>query len=114
MGVMAVRGIVFAAMIVIATPFSAFAQETADGPIRVRHPALASSVDRLSVQSRTFRAALDALAPTGRRAVLTTPGQVGDFDRTVLAQAFPLTDADARIDTVVVVINLELLQKLRG
>lgn len=109
-----VRGIVFAAMILIATPFSVSAQEITDGPILVRHAILASSVERIASESRTFRDALDALALTGRRAILTTPDKVNDFDRTVLAQAFPISDEHAGVDAIVVVVNLDLLQKLSG
>ena len=108
------RGIVFVAIVLIATPFAVSAQEITDGPIQVWHTALASSVDRLSADSKTFHDAVDALAVTGRRVVLTTPDKVNDFDRSVLAQAFPLGDEQLRVETVVVVVNLELLQKLSG
>ena len=114
MSIRAMRGIVVAALLLLATPFSVSAQEITDGPIQVWNSALNSSLERLSSESRTFRAALDALAGTGRRAILTTPDTMNEFDRTVLAQAFPLSDEHARVDTVVVVINLELLQKLSG
>ena len=114
MAARAMRGIVFAAIVVIATPFSVSAQEISDGPIQVWNPALASSVERLSAESPTFRAALGVLATTGRRAVIATPDQVSEFDRNTLAQAFPITGEQARVDMMVVVINLELLQKLSG
>ena len=116
MGFRAVRGFVFAAIVLVATPFSVSAQETADGPVVVWNPALAASIERLSSESRTFRDAIDAVTTTGRHAVLATPDQVKhiEFDRSVLAQAYPLTSDQSRIDTVVVVINLELLQKLSG
>src|SRR5262245_60116861 len=110
----AMRGIVFAAIVLLATPFSVSAQEITDGSLQVRHAVLASSIDRISSESRTFREAVEALALTGRRAILTTPDQVVDFDRAALAQAFPLSDERLHVDTVVVVVNLELLQRLSG
>ena len=84
MGFRAMRGIVFAAIALIATPSLVSAQEITDSPIQVRNAALTSSVERLTAASRTFREAVDALAPTGRRAILTTPDNVNDFDRNTL------------------------------
>src|SRR5262245_2745231 len=109
------RNLVFAAIVIVATPFAVSAQEATDGAILVSHAAFAASVDRLAAESRTFRDAIDAVAATGRKAVLTTPDQVSfEFDRTVLAQAYPQSDDRSRVDTIVIVINLDLLQKLSG
>jgi hypothetical protein len=108
------RGIVIAAIVVIAAPLTVCAQGITDGPIQVWNPALAASVERLSSASRTFRDALALLGGTGRHALPTTPDTVDEFDRSTLAQAFPLSDARARVETMVVVINLDLLQKLSG
>lgn len=113
MAAKAMRGIVFAA-ILIALPFSVSAQEITDGPIQVSNAALSSSLRRLTSESRTFRDAMDALAATGRRALLTTPDKVNDFDRETLAQVFPVRDGGARVERMIIVINLELLQRLSG
>lgn len=106
-------GIVIAALLVVAPAISA--QEPAVGPLEVWHPVLAASVERLSSKSASWREALNAVAATGRRTVVTATDKVeGPFDIGALAQAHPIVDEQQRIDTVVVVINLELMQRLSG
>jgi hypothetical protein len=92
-----------------------------DGPIVARHPVLAASLDRISAKSPSWREAVAAIAASGRRALIVTPEKVrvqddkgGDkpFDASVLAEVHPIADEDARVDTVIVVMNLELLQRL--
>jgi len=107
----AMRVLFVAAIVVIGYPFAV----SADAPLVVSHPALAASVERLTAESRTFRDALAAVATTGRHTILTTPEKVDiPFDRTVLAQGYPIGDDDSRVETMVIVINLDLLQKLSG
>ena len=104
-------GVLFAAIVLIGYPLAV----SADAPLVVSNATLVASVDRLSAESRTFRDAVAAVAATGRHTVLTTPDKVSfPFDRTVLAQGYPMSDDDGRVDTMVIVINLELLQKLSG
>ena len=105
--------VVFAASFAAATP-SVSAQGKPGGAISVWNPIIAASVDRLSIESPSWRDALDAVAATGRRAVLIAADAVDGFDSERLAQARPVVDERSRIDTVVVVINLELLQRLSG
>lgn len=105
-------GIVIAALFVAAP--AASAQESA-APLDVWHPVLAASVERLSSKSPSWRDALSAVAATGRRTVVTATDKVeGPFDINALAQAHPVLDEQQRIDTVVVVINIELMQRLSG
>jgi len=107
-------GIGFAAAFVLALPIAASAQE-ADGPLQVSNPILAASIERLSLGSASWRGAVDAVAVTGRRAVLITPEQVQTpIAAGTLTQVFPLAGDRAPIETVLVVVNLELLQKLSG
>jgi len=118
MNAKAVKGIAFAAIILVAIPIGLSAKDPA-GSVLVWNPVLSSSIERLTAESRTFREAIDALGLTGRHAVLTTPDHLPeritiDFDATVLAQAYPLTAERSRVDTVVVVFNIDLLQKLSG
>ena len=110
----------FTAYIGVATlaavaPWSAFGQDTTDGPLAVSHPVLAASLDRLSAGSASWRDAVDAVSGTGRRAVIITPDK-GDhgFDRDRLAQALPILDDQQRINEVVVAINIELMQRMSG
>ena len=91
-------------------------------PLVIEHPVLARSAARLYAGSPRWRDALHAVAETGRRVVLLTPEKVrvrnadggGDaaFDPDVIAEVQPMADDWSRIDTVVVVINLPLLDKL--
>ena len=91
-------------------------------PLIVEHPVLAASLARLYSGSPRWRDALDAVLNTGRRVVVVTPDKVRvrderggaetPFDPDVLAEAQPIADDWSRVDTVVVVINLPLLDKL--
>jgi len=83
---------------------------------------LAASVARLYAGSPRWRDALNAVADTGRRVVVITPDKVRvrdhsggpdtPFDPDVLAEVQPIADDWSRVETVVVVINLPLLDKL--
>jgi hypothetical protein len=107
-------GVVLAAA-VLAAPLSVSAQESTEGPIQAWHPVLAASIERLSAESPSFRDALKAVTATGRRAVLITPDKFdGAFEAGTLAQAEPIGSDRSRVDYVLVVVNLELLQRLSG
>jgi hypothetical protein len=91
-------------------------------PILVDHPTLSASLARIYAGSPRWRKALDEVVNTGRRVVVVTPDKVkvhdGEggpavpFDPTVPAEAQPIADDWSRVDTVVVVINLPLLETL--
>ena len=91
-------------------------------PLLVDHPVLAASLARLYAGSPRWRDALNAVADTGRRVVVITPDKVRvrddsggpdtPFDPDVIAEAQPIADDWSRVDTVIVVINLPLLDKL--
>lgn len=90
-------------------------------PLVVEHPVLAASLSRLYAGSPRWRDALDAVLNTGRRVVVVTPDKVRirdasgaetAFDPDVVAEVQPIADDWSRVDTVVVVINLPLLDKL--
>jgi hypothetical protein len=56
-----------------------------------------------------------AVRATGRRAILITPDAMKTpIDPRTLAEVYPMVDDEQRLDTVVVVVNLELLQRLSG
>lgn len=84
------------------------------------HPVIEASVRRLAAGSRAWREAEAAVRPTGRRVVVLTSDQVRlvspesgrrtAFDPGVLAEVTPVVGAGARIDTVVAVLNLALLE----
>lgn len=91
-------------------------------PIVAEHPTLTASLARLDARSPRWRKALDEVVNTGRRVVLVTPDKVrvrdgsggadAPFDPDVIAEVQPLADDWSRVDTVVVVINVPLLEKL--
>ena len=90
-------------------------------PLIVEHPILAKSVTRLYAGSPRWREALHAVAETGRRVVVITPDRVRvqdasgaqtSFDPDVIAEVQPVADDWSRVETVVVVINLPLLDRL--
>jgi len=91
-------------------------------PLVVDHPVLARSAARLYAGSPRWREALHAVADTGRRVVLVTPDKIRvrdadagtetPFDPDVIAEAQAIADDWSRVDTVVVVINLPLLDRL--
>lgn len=106
-------GIVIAALGVAAA--TASAQEAATGPLQVSDPILSASVERLASDSPSWRAAIEAVAATGRRTVLATADEIkGGFDSGKLAQAHPLADDQSRVDTVLVIVNVGLMQRLSG
>jgi hypothetical protein len=91
-------------------------------PILVEHPTLSASLTRIYARSPRWRKALDEVVNTGRRVVVVTPDKVrvrddggapdAPFDPNVLAEVQPMADEWSRVDTVVVVVNLPLLEKL--
>jgi hypothetical protein len=122
----ALTGIVVAAAALAAwQPLRLAAQEPLDpGPIVALAPALTASLQRLHSGSAAWRDAVAALAATGRRAVVVTPDRVrvrdpkgkGDrpFDNDLLAEVQPLADEESRVQVVVVVVNLPLLDELHA
>ena len=90
----------------------------------VGNPVLADSLDRIHRGSALWRAALDEVAPTGRRVVVLTSDQVvvrdrhaGDglhpFDADLLAEVTTVTNRHdgAQVDAVIVAVNLDLLDQ---
>lgn len=103
------------ATLLLAAPLPVWAQAAGGGPLEISHPILASSIQRLTAGSASWRDALSAIAASGRRAVIVTPDRVKTpIEPDTLAQVFPIADNQSRVDTVLVVVNLELLQKLSG
>lgn len=94
------------------------------GPIVTNSSELTDSLERLHSGSAAWRDAVAALSATGRRAIVVTPDRVrvrdskgrGErpFDDDLLAEVQPLLDEEARVQVVVVVINLPLLGELHA
>jgi hypothetical protein len=91
-------------------------------PVETANPAFQASLDRIAKRSTLWRSALDAIRATGRRAIVLTPDQVDmsggraadrreRFDDTFLAEVAPVAGIDGRVDVVLVVVNLALLQE---
>ena len=121
-------GVVAALAIATVLPLRAATQlpswSTAGGPILAQSPELTASLQRLHSGSAAWRDAISALAATGRRAIVVTPDHVrvrdpkGEserpFDDDVLAEVQPLADEDARVEVVVVVVNVPLLDEMHA
>ncbi|MEZ5416799.1 MAG: hypothetical protein R2708_05595 [Vicinamibacterales bacterium] len=114
-------GLFLAALAAGAGPFGARPAEAASHPVvQATHPVLREALARIHGGSPSWRTALARLAPLGRQAVVLTPDQVvvkdaatgstGRFDAASLAEVAPLADADGRVSTVMVVINVDGLE----
>jgi hypothetical protein len=90
--------------------------------LSANHPILLASLSRIYAGSVTWREALRAVADTGRRIVVVTPDMVRlrdaagtkerPFDDDVLAEVYPVADHWSRVETVIVVVNLPLMDTL--
>jgi len=91
--------------------------------IRSNDRLLLARLEAIQRRSPLWRAAIEQLRATRRQVVVVTPDQVvvkdsldsakGErFDPTVIAAAAPLPGPDSRLDVVLVVVNLPLLQSL--
>jgi hypothetical protein len=90
-------------------------------PVQTAIPAFQASLDRIASRSPLWRDALTTIAASNRRIIIVTPeqvrridserGGVDRFDETLLAETTPIAAADSRVDTVIVVINLALLEE---
>ncbi len=111
----ALVGIGMISAAILGLPLPVCAQDSSDGPIAVTNPVLAASIGRLSAESRSWREAVGAVAGTGRRTIVVTPDQVNaPVESGTLAQVYPVADDYGRVNTVLVVVNLQLIQKLSG
>lgn len=122
--------VIAAYLVGVPTPASAQAgdsnttQFTETEPLSTHHPAIRASLDRLYAGSAAWREALADLSRTGRRAIIVTPDRVRltdadgrpekPFDPAVLAEVQPIPDAHLRVDTVIVIVNVELLETLHA
>jgi hypothetical protein len=91
-------------------------------PIRTDNATFQASLTRIAKRSALWRAALDEIVKTGRRAVVVTPDQLRSAgsdrgrepdrsDETLLAEVAPVLSQDSRVDLVIVVVNLALLEE---
>jgi hypothetical protein len=117
-----------AAVIITATPVLSHAQAgfgqpaSATSPFQTENRILQASLERIARGSALWRQALDAVRATGRRALVVTPSDVVMIDantrerRTldpgVLAEAIPIVDETSQVPSVVIVVNLRLVQDL--
>jgi hypothetical protein len=106
----------------LAFAFSQLAHPAQAQPLETANPVVQASLDRIARGSPSWRAAFEAIRDTGRRAIVVTSDQVlvadpapdgrlDRFDATVLAEVAPIPHSDSRVDVVLVVINLSLLEE---
>jgi hypothetical protein len=96
----------------------------AGSAIATNNPVLQQSLNRLFAGSAAWRAAVKHIESLGRKAVVVTPrnvrlkdpenGKVRPFDDDVIAEVQPLAEYETRVDAVVVVVNVDLLQRLQA
>lgn len=94
------------------------------GAVVTNSPILQSSLNRLFVKSESWRRDVKAVEAAGRKAVVVTPkhilvkdpksGKERAFDDDVIAEVQPLAEHETRVDAVVVVINVALLERMQG
>jgi hypothetical protein len=93
----------------------------ADSPVLTGNPVIQASLTRIGQGSGLWRRAIEAIRASGRRALVLTPDQVvvseaadgregRPFDEQVVAEVAPVPGRDSRVDVVLVVVNLELLE----
>jgi hypothetical protein len=90
-------------------------------PLVTSTPILRAGLQRIAERSALWRDAMASLRDRGRQAILLTPAQVRvaetaggpteTFDPTLLAEVAPVPGPDSRVDVVLVVINLALLEE---
>jgi hypothetical protein len=119
------RNLVLAAVVATtATPEPAQGQTSAKSvtvppPILTTNRTLLESLKRISKGSPLWREAMQAVRNTGRQTLVVTPADVVmsgrrdryAFDDSALAEAFPVLGEKSQITSVVVVVNLRLMQK---
>lgn len=88
------------------------------------NPLLRARLDGIARRSALWRQAVDELSGTGRRAIVVTSDEVvvadspygppaGPFDDAVLAEIAPVPRPDTRVDVVLVVVNLPLIERIQ-
>jgi hypothetical protein len=86
-------------------------------------PAIKDRLDRIAAGSALWRDSMMALQRMGRHALVLAPDEVvvqnapddirgRDFDREVLAEAFPVIERGSAVQSVIVVVNLPLLKDI--
>jgi hypothetical protein len=95
---------------------------TATTAVITNHQELQRSLNRIYERSAAWRSAVADVERLGRKAVVVTPknirvkdprnGKLRSFDRDVIAEVQPLAEHETRVDAVVVVINVALLERM--
>lgn len=91
-------------------------------PLLTSSSTLQAALDRIAARSPLWRAAVEEVRTTGRTALVLTPDQVAvadkrgrrtrPFDPGVLAEVAPVPSGDRRVQVVLVVVNLPLLERI--
>jgi hypothetical protein len=94
-----------------------------DEPLLTTSVTLRAGLDRIASGSPLWREAIAAVRRSGRRALVLTPAQVvvakasnssetTSFDPRQLAEVFPVVRDGVRVDSVLVVVNLPLIEDM--
>jgi hypothetical protein len=99
--------------------------ESSSSLVQTANQRLAGSLDRIARGSHLWRREIDSLRGGARRVVVLTPDQVvvvdrstpdnpRAFDQAVLAEVSPVVEEGSAVSTVLVVVNLDLLDAIHG
>jgi hypothetical protein len=121
----ALAGSLLLANTVAAQESTARRPENRSSPLLTTHARVAASLDRIAKGSSLWRDEVDVLRGTGRQTFILTSEQVvvvdsgktaspQAFDRTVLAEVSPVVTGRDEIDSVLVVVNLALLDGIHS
>jgi hypothetical protein len=94
-------------------------------PVHTSQETLQARLETIERRSALWRAALQALRGTGRRVIVLTPNQVAvadsladatpePFDEGVIAAVAPVPERGSHVQTVLVVVNLPLIEALHA
>lgn len=94
-----------------------------DPAVITNNSTLQQSLNRLFTRSAAWRGAMKEVERLGRKAVVVTPknvrvkdpdnGRVRPFDADILAEVQPLAEIETRVDAVVIVVNVDLLERMQ-
>lgn len=128
-----IRNLALTAVMLLTVPFHTTAQEPArrtdrdaarfDAPVLTTDASLHASLQRIFRGSASWREALAAVRPTGRRVlvvrpsdpIVNTPNAGTDrdrFDSAGLAEVVPAVDHNSQVRFILVIVNVPLIQRL--
>ena len=115
-------GLALSLCLALALTFVTERAHAQSSPVHTSNATIQAGLERIAKGSALWREALEAVRARGGRVIVVTPDQVrlaarpdhsreDRFDQTLLAEVVPVSTEHARVDAVVVVVNIALLQE---